>query len=555
MPEVTHGPIVGATTHDSVTIWLRADGPYKAQVRLAPDRESLRQDPPFCAEVQLDQYLDCTGAVTLGGLDPDTRYYYSVLLGEVQAFPDEGKFSHLSFRTFPEPDTACEDFTFAFGSCFRPHYDNGGDCVFKNLKPELGDAAPRFFLMIGDNVYVDDFYDRCLKSPLLAARQPLQELYYAAYRDSWDGKFTNFRRALMNTPTFMIFDDHEFWNNWRNEPDHQFDVDGSHAALKAYWAYQDSHNPQAGTRKDCDPQEYHYTFSYGDVGFFVLDCRTRRNPTAVPYRTMLGAKQREALIDWLVKNNDRFRLKFIISSVPVTFMALPHWFVNLVHGGLGDQWLGYPLERRALFSVIHEEKITGVHFLSGDIHLGQGALIRPKDKKASPVYSYTASPLSNTFYLIPEEAPAGASPLAGAALGSALGLPVARFSKLKWWQGIFSGGLIGAAVGELLRRVLNIWRPPDEHKKPGRIGEAFYGTVSQLVQKGYLGRLQDIANDAIAGHDEMLYKPENLFDPVFKRNIGMVNVRREDGEIKVRFSLIGEKGEDIEKESEAHIVR
>ncbi len=552
MPTVTHGPIVGATTADSVTIWLRDDGPYNAQICLAPDCESLKQNPSCSAEVQLDKELDCTGVVMLNGLEADTRYYYAVLLNGVRMLPDDDDACKLSFRTFPEPDTACESFSFAFGSCFRPHYKNRGDGIFKNLKPENEDSNPRFFLMIGDNVYVDDFYDRHLEKSQLKARQPLQELYYKAYRDSW--KFPTFRRALMNTSTFMIFDDHEYWNNWGNEPEHRFDNQGSPAALQAYWAYQDSHNPQAGQRKLCDPQQYHYTFSYGDVGFFVLDCRTRRNPSAIPYRTMLGAEQREELIDWLITNNDRYRLKFIISSVPVTFAAFPHWFVNLVHGGLGDQWLGYPLERRTLFSVIQEEEISGVHFLSGDIHLGQGVVLRPQDDKTPPVYSYTASPLSNTFYLLPQESPGWASALAGAVLGVVVGLVVAYFSNLQWWEGMIGGGLIGAAVGELLRRILNTWRPPEEHKKPGKIGAAFYGMISNLVQKHYLRRLLGVAKDEIQS-GEMCYKPQNLFYPVFEHNMGLVEVCREGQEIKVKFSLLGEDELPIKQEGEAHTVR
>ena len=94
MPTVTHGPIVGATTANSVTIWLRADGPYKAQICLAQDCDSLKQNPLCSAAVQLDKELDCTGVLTLNGLEADTRYYYAVLLNGARVLRDGQELAH-----------------------------------------------------------------------------------------------------------------------------------------------------------------------------------------------------------------------------------------------------------------------------------------------------------------------------------------------------------------------------------------------------------------------------------------------------------------------------
>lgn len=551
MPAVTHGPIVGATTADSVTIWLRAEDTSFVEIRLALEAGSLPEESICSACIQLDQDLDCTGVVTLTELKADTLYHYAVLIDGKQVLPDD-EFTELSFRTFPEPGSACESFSFAFGSCFRPHYQNIGDGIFRNLAPEYGPHGPRFFLMIGDNVYVDDLYEQYVLEGQPQAWQSLQQLYYKTYRDTW--KYSTFRRALMNTPTFMMFDDHEYWNNWGNEPEHQFDSEGLPTALQAYRAYQDSHNPDAETRHGADSEQYHYTFSYGDVGFFVLDCRTRRNPSAKPYRTMLGSEQREALIDWLIDNNDRYRVKFIISSVPVTFIALPHWFVNLVHGGLGDQWLGYPAERLTLFSVIKQKKITGVHFLSGDIHLGQGVVIKSQEGQAPDVYAYASSPLANTSYLLPEEAPSWSSALAGGLLGATAGLLVGLVDSQKSVRkGLFRGLLIGAAAGELLRRFLNFWRPPKEHNKPGHIGSSIYMKLNDLIQHKYAQQLRGVAEDKIQG-EKLLYQPENLFKPVFQPNIGRVTVTRNGEEIKVQFTLLDECGNPIGEEAEPHTV-
>jgi hypothetical protein len=78
--------------------------------------------------------------------------------------------------------------------------------------------------------------------------------------------------------------------------------------------------------------------------------------------------------------------------------------------------------------------------------------------------------------------------------------------------------------------------------------------ISNLVQKHYLRRLLGVAKDEIQG-GETYYRPQNLFDPVFEHNIGLVEVCRKGQEIKVKFSLLGEDESPIEQEGEAHTVR
>ncbi len=523
------------------------------EIHLAQDPDALPGGSSISADVPYKEGQDGTRTVTLSGLDPDTQYHYALLIDKKLVLPNK-EFPQLSFRTFPDPDSKGEDFCFAFGSCLNPYDRTDPDKVFANLLTAEGKPDPRFFLMIGDNIYVDEYY----KKHYLAKGQPdahqgLQQLYRGAYKEAW--KHPTFRRALMNTPTFMIFDDHEFWNNWGNDPAHQSDRDGFPAALRAYREYQDSHNPGAGERHGDQSGSYYYTFSYGDVGFFVLDCRTRRNPTATPFRTMLGSEQREALTSWLIDNNEHFRLKFIVSSVPITFITFPPWFVNLLHVDLGDQWLGYPAERRTLFQIIKQRNITGVHFLSGDIHLGQGVVIKPKDGAGPTVYSYTASPLANTFELLPsDKAPAWASALAGGLIGAAIVLILRLlFPQPSIPVGLFGGFFLGAVAGELLRRFLNLIRPPEEHHEAGAIGKFVYGMISKLVQNEYMRSLLNVAGDKISG-SKLLYQPENLFEPVFKINMGLVTVTRGDDALRVQFALYNDERRIEKQEQPAHTV-
>ena len=114
--KLTHGPIVGATSSNSVVIWARADVKARFKVQL---------DSGTSKAVALNGENDFTGVVRFNRLQPDRPYTYSVSLGGEQvAGGDE-----YSFKTFPKSGSG--DFSFAFGSCFVP--DDYGDQIFQSL--------------------------------------------------------------------------------------------------------------------------------------------------------------------------------------------------------------------------------------------------------------------------------------------------------------------------------------------------------------------------------------------------------------------------------------
>jgi alkaline phosphatase D len=544
MPTLTHGPIIGATTDTSVVIWLRADGPAAAELIVST------ADKRHAQTRQLEAGEDFTAVFSFTHLAPDQRYHYQVKLDGVSALAPELS-QHASFRTFPPAAEEASDFSFTFGSCFN--YLEDDDSIFQNLIPQNGDHSPRFFLMIGDNVYADYYIDEVVRGGQPALPN-LLEAYRAVYRHTWNKLL--FRRALMGTPAFMIFDDHEIWNNWQNLPAHRDDAEGFPAAKQAYWEYQDRHNPGAESRHRSANPIYHYTFSYGrDIGFFVLDCRMQRDPEAIPFPVILGDKQRRALYAWLRENNERYRLKFIVSSVPISFIALPHAIVKIAHGELGDQWLGYPEERRQLFKFFQEEKISGVHFLSGDIHLGQGLRINPiPEAAASPVYAYTSSPLANTFYLLPETMPGWFSTFISLVIGLGLGLLIAQLTALVTLVG---GLALGLTTGILLAWIWRRWYQarPQKRRNPSRLEKGIYNLLRSIVHNLYFRRLTGIAADRIKA-GAMYYEPESLFPAVNNNNMGLVQIKRnqEKGTLSVQFSLLDPQGNELAAEETAHHV-
>jgi alkaline phosphatase D len=107
-------------------------------------------------------------------------------------------------------------------------------------------------------------------------------------------------------------------------------------------------------------------FSYAQADFFVLDCRSQRDPKTDPdnaNKSMLdgnnlgSAGQLQWLEDGLL--NSTARWKIIFSSVvtnPTTKFP--------------DGWAGYQTEWNALKSFINTNNIQGVVFIFGDLHIG-----------------------------------------------------------------------------------------------------------------------------------------------------------------------------------------
>ena len=126
---------------------------------------------------------------------------------------------------------------------------------------------------------------------------------------------------------------------------------------------------------------------------FILDARQYRD---LKKRTMLGEKQKQWLFDGLARSSATF--KFIATSVPMA-------------GGGSDRWDGYPRERAELLHYINEKRISGVYFLSGDMHYAAITRI----PKSGGLKDITAGPLAAPLNRSPT-APRGVSNIFGGKL-------------------------------------------------------------------------------------------------------------------------------------------
>jgi len=344
-PRLMEGPMVGAVTPDSITIWGRASGDFDVDVEYSTD--PAFQSPARSASVRATMATDFTVRVTVSGLEPATRYYYRL---RVDGIAD--RYRLQPFWTHTAPAKAAP-FRLAFGSCAR-HQLDAEQPVFRAIAA----AEPDLFFWLGDNIYADSispwvFAEDYRRQRSIASTLPLQ------------------RRV----PQLAIWDDHDFGLNnsdWSN-PNRETSL----AAFRNYWA-----NPSYGLP---DSPGVFFPYRYGGVDFFMLDGRYYRTPNAEPdgpAKTLLGAGQGE----WL-------RQALLASRAPFKVLACGSGWSS-EDGPSGDTWAAFLRERDALFDFIRDRGIEGVFCLSGDTHFGEVNCMPWSERGGYDLYDFVSSPLA-----------------------------------------------------------------------------------------------------------------------------------------------------------------
>jgi phosphodiesterase/alkaline phosphatase D-like protein len=341
--------IIGHTSHNLVRLWVRGDRRYPvAFLRFSGP------GAPAEAKMELESRHGYTGVIEVKGLQEDSLYRVEVEFGRTLSAPvtHRAQHGHSSgkFRTFPrDTRNAPRPFSFLLGSCNLHSLDDiSSDIAFGNVA-EVGAAAKaRFMIHCGDQIYYD------IPNPLKPA--DLDE-YRQKYLDAWgDSRAT--RRFFTQLPQYMILDDHEMENNFANDMDTGWFGSSVEAirqySLKAYREFQHIHNPQS-----FDVQSLYYHFDYANVRFFVLDTRTERYQERGNDSQIISPTQMSRFQAWLKKYKDD--VKFVVTSVP---------FVGEIRDPGKDKWCSgiFKKQREGILRFIIEQKVTGLTFLTGDMH-------------------------------------------------------------------------------------------------------------------------------------------------------------------------------------------
>jgi len=362
-----HGPMVGSVTDSSARFWVRTAEEAEVEVAVQPAGMKDWADP-IRAKGRTKAAADYTAVLEVRGLSPNMDYACEVhVAGE--------KASVSMFRTFPKAGAAAKfDVTFGGGAGFTPKFERMWDT--------LAARKPLAMLWLGDNVYSD------------APKMPEMQRYCYYRRQSRP----EFRRFVAATANYSIYDDHDFGtNDCIPGPDIE-DPPWKRAVWNVF--RQNWVNPSYGggpRQPGC-----WYTFSIGDVDFFMLDCRYYRrlksNPPVVvdsvdelgcrhylvikSTPTMLGPAGKEWLKAALKRSKGTF--KVLASSVPWAYGAKP---------GSKDPWQGYKEEREEIFSFLATAKIDGVFLISADRH--RSDLWKIERPGAYALYEFESSKLTN----------------------------------------------------------------------------------------------------------------------------------------------------------------
>jgi len=387
--EITHGPISGEVTANSVMLWARGNITGTLIFEVAETAEF--SDIVATAEAEVQAANDFTGKSLIDKLQPNTPYFYRVTLAtdDSESNPIEGQ-----FKTAP---TEAAPFSFVFGACLGGQ----GNCRDAKLGwpifSSMAAQKPDFFLLTGDTIYASGSCPT--PANVAGAETPAQDLsgFRARYRyNLGDEKYAAF---LAQTPVYVTWDDHEvrddYGAKWLSGINPQRLADGRQAFFE-YW-------PITPSKVATDTYHVYRSFSYGaQADFFVLDTRSYRdpnvnwdpNPRTLEPKTMLGAEQ----FAWLQKSlaASKAKWKFIVTSV---LLSYPTGFPQPEVDGR-DGWAnfteksGYETELLALVFYLQSQPIKNVVFLTGDTHWPFAISYDP-DRNGQPnFYEFASSPLS-----------------------------------------------------------------------------------------------------------------------------------------------------------------
>ncbi len=350
---LTHGPMIGAVTESSASIWLRIEPGASAQIKYTADPE-LDSGWQWSGAITTSAEKDYTGIISLSGLEPDTVYYYRIYINGEEYKTDK----ELELKTFPRYAT---ELTLGIIADAAADPNVSAPAVIS-----LARENPDILLMIGD---MDHGNPASLSEyrAMHKANRGNEKQVGAALKDY----------LLYNTPVAYVWDDHDYGEN-QGDKNTKSKKDALRA-YKEYWPSYDLVREEEGIWQN---------FKYGNLAeVFVLDVRSQRDPdtykdpafipdtearsnrNTLRYNTCrsmldgdlcpggLPTGQKEWLKDALWYSNAKWK----IIVTPVTWNPSTE---------KDDAWWDFRAERLELMAYLKSRGISGVIFVSADLHTG-----------------------------------------------------------------------------------------------------------------------------------------------------------------------------------------
>ena len=357
------GPMVGHVDMRSASIFVQTIKPSPVAIRYVDSASGKSFTTPV--QRSADELANCL-TFHLDSVEPGRTYRYGVIVdGSEVRLPFPTMFHSRPIwkyrgKTIP-------NVTIAMGSC---HYvSEPGFERFDSTGVEKGYGTvteifssilarrPDAMLWLGDNVY--------LREPDWGSRGGILKRYShtRAHEPS--------RAMFASVPNYATWDDHDYGPNdsdrswWMKQT--ALDV------FKLFWP-----NPSYGLRGQdgiCTSMEI------ADVQVFMLDDRWFRNANDRfdQQRRILGDAQLQWLIDGLAASRATFKIVAVGSQL-------------LSDNKKREGFERSSFERDELIQTITKNKISGVLFVSGDVHFAE---LSKLDREGTyPLYELTSSPLS-----------------------------------------------------------------------------------------------------------------------------------------------------------------
>ena len=208
---VTHGPVLGDVTADSIRVWLRAESEIEFEVLIRPQRPPFDQATVTTAKTRADQ--DFTGYAELTGLEPNTVYAYAIRVGgEIVDSRDSIRDPWPTFRTLPN-ETSYEhefnpqgrfNFSFSIGACQRQRSPENTYGIYPN-PPAFDTIWQKHRHRVAFHIVNGDYsYEETLDGEATGI-----ENNYKLYLNR--GRSLN--RLLKHVPLITMYNDHEVTDN------------------------------------------------------------------------------------------------------------------------------------------------------------------------------------------------------------------------------------------------------------------------------------------------------------------------------------------------------
>lgn len=353
-----NGPMLGYVDHMEAHIWVQGDRAEPIALAYA----SAETEPVIQWSPTLSSENGYTHTFVLRDLKPGTEYRYA-FGNEKWSWGLKGGYTFKTETNVLFRDSL-PDLRIAVGSCDYTN-DASNDRPGKpygqpsNIYKTIVSQAPDVMLWLGDNIY--------LREPDWGSRSGYNYRY-----THWRSQ-DELQKLLRICSNYAIWDDHDFGPN---------DADGSwinsaiaKQAFMDFWA-----NPGYGVpgAERCIATQ----FDHGDIGFFLVDNRTYREP-ADSLNSMLGGEQIDQLLNALEYSRHSFKLVAVGSQV-------------LNNDKKYENFSNYEAERQYLLNEIERRGIKNIIFLTGDRH--STSLSKLENASGYVVYDLTISPLRSKAY-------------------------------------------------------------------------------------------------------------------------------------------------------------